>query len=73
MCVCVDSSVKRSCLQGVSPLLGEGTQVVPLVTDALAAGVDRGGVMVVELTADRGVIKCRVINHFYSPLPAEVI
>lgn len=48
--------MRKSCLQGISPLLGEGTQVVPLVTDALAAGVDRGGVMVVELTADSEVL-----------------
>lgn len=48
----MDSSVKMSCLQGISPLLGKGTQVVPLVTDALAAGVDRGSIVVVELTAD---------------------
>lgn len=31
----------------------ESAQVVPLVTDALAAGVDRGSIVVVELTADR--------------------
>lgn len=37
-------------LQCVPPLLGEGAQVVPLVTDALAAGVDCGGIVVVELT-----------------------
>merc|ERR1719228_3055565 len=36
-------------LQGVSPLLGQGAQVVPLVTDTLAAGVDCGSVMVVQL------------------------
>lgn len=44
--------VSRSYLQGVSPLLGESAQVVPLVTDALAARVDRGSIVVVELTAD---------------------
>lgn len=37
-------------LQSVPPLLGEGAQVVPLVTDALAAGVDCGGIVVVQLT-----------------------
>lgn len=56
-CVCYFKWIplKKPCLQGISPLLGEGTQVVPLVTDALAAGVDRGGVMVVKLTADSEV------------------
>lgn len=33
--------------------MGESAQVVPLVTDALAAGVDRGSIVVVELTAHR--------------------
>ena len=37
-------------LQVLSPLLGESAQAVPLVTDALAAGVDGGGIMVVQLT-----------------------
>lgn len=37
-------------LQGVPPLLGEGAQVVPLVTDALAAGVDCGSIVIVQLT-----------------------
>lgn len=44
-----------SYLQGISPLLGESPQVVPLVTDALAAGVDRSSIVVVQLTADRGM------------------
>ena len=37
-------------LQVLSPLLGESAQAVPLVTDALAALVDGGGIMVVQLT-----------------------
>lgn len=60
-----------SYLQGVSPLLGEGTQVVPLVTDALAAGVDRGSIVVVELTADSKV-SLEYLSHFYSTLHVEV-
>lgn len=36
-------------LQCVPPLLGEGPQVIPLVADALAASVDRGSVVVVQL------------------------
>lgn len=37
-------------LQCIPPLLGEGPQVVPLVTDALAASIDCGSIMVVKLT-----------------------
>jgi len=50
-------------LQGVPPLLGEGAQVVPLVTDALAAAVDRGGVVVVQLAGgDEAPLKIK--DHF---------
>lgn len=48
-------------LQCVPPLLGEGTQVVPLVTDGLAAGVDCSSIMEVKLTeVDDSIV---TINH----------
>lgn len=55
-------------LQGVPPLLGEGTQVVPLVTDALAAGVDCGSIVVVQLTGGDNRVKHSAINYHKFPL-----
>lgn len=43
VCVCVY-------LQSISPLLGQSAQVVPLVTDGLAASVHSSSIMVIQLT-----------------------
>ena len=70
----------RTHLQCVPPLLGQGAQIVPLVTDALAAGVHRGGIVVVQLTEARredpskphGVVPRTLHHHpplFRSPPP----
>ena len=40
-------------LQDLSPLLGQGPQLVPQVTDALAALVDCSHIVIVQLTAHR--------------------